>query len=248
MIVLNYSIFGSDNRYFLPLIFNIDNANTQLGDEHKFVIHHGGIPPHWLKILTSYGDRVVLVAHDDCDFPNTYKMMWRYQIIEESFETCHLFRDSDSLITSREVEAINHWRTSQFNFLIIRDHPLHVMPILGGLFGCKGPGVALLRSAMSDLLTNVPFNEYGADQVYLDRELYRRNKHQCLIFSSCVVFPGENVIELDNCGPTIGGYSDCDTQCVRVKSTMLPRWIFSLIGYRGSRFRLPGWWFVKKIF
>ena len=46
-------------------------------------------------------------------------------------------RDLDSLVTQREVDAVNDWLTTNKTFQIMRDNPLHFTEILGGSFGMQ---------------------------------------------------------------------------------------------------------------
>jgi hypothetical protein len=42
-------------------------------------------------------------------------------------------RDSDSRIIPREEEAVRDWLASNKTYHIMRDHPAHCIPILGGI-------------------------------------------------------------------------------------------------------------------
>ena len=46
-------------------------------------------------------------------------------------------RDADSRLSLREKEAVEKWINSDKDFHIMRDHPHHYYPILGGTWGFK---------------------------------------------------------------------------------------------------------------
>ena len=49
-----------------------------------------------------------------------------------------VFRDLDSLISQREIEAVTQWINSKHAFHIMRDHPNHgTVPIMAGMWGAK---------------------------------------------------------------------------------------------------------------
>jgi hypothetical protein len=60
-----------------------------------------------------------------------------------------MVRDLDSEIFEREVQAVNEWLSkTTYAFHIMRDHDMHGIPMLGGLWG-----IALNRLSINDRLT-----------------------------------------------------------------------------------------------
>jgi hypothetical protein len=59
-------------------------------------------------------------------------LFWRF-----AFRDCERFivRDTDSLPCSRDLNAIQLWEKSGMTFHVIRDHPHHTNPMMGGLWG-----------------------------------------------------------------------------------------------------------------
>jgi hypothetical protein len=48
-------------------------------------------------------------------------------------------RDLDSALTQRERDAVNVWLASNKSFHSMRDHPMHGVPMLGGMWGFRPP-------------------------------------------------------------------------------------------------------------
>lgn len=79
-------------------------------------------------------------------------------------------RDLDSVPGLREMLAVNEWIASGLSFHVMRDHPSHAVPVLGGTwgatrgaFGFKSMEEHLLRTWAPFPTTEVPSN-WGEDQ------------------------------------------------------------------------------------
>ena len=87
-------------------------------------------------------------------------MFWRFMPASESEVDVIICRDTDSRLSLREKAAVDEWLKSDKGFHIMRDHPAHGFPILGGMWGAKKGAVPL----MSKLIDEFPQqNLYGTD-------------------------------------------------------------------------------------
>ncbi|XP_047739361.1 uncharacterized protein LOC125178792 isoform X2 [Hyalella azteca] len=50
-----------------------------------------------------------------------------------------IVRDSDAQMSEREVAAVNEWMASGKAVHLMRDHPAHDAPVMGGMFGVYQP-------------------------------------------------------------------------------------------------------------
>merc|ERR1711976_480857 len=66
-----------------------------------------------------------------------YPLIWRFFPILDQDVDVLLVRDLDSHISRREVSAVNEFLNSSKDFHIMRDHPFHIQPIMGGLWGIR---------------------------------------------------------------------------------------------------------------
>ena len=71
------------------------------------------------------------------DISEMFPMMWRFMPMLDLHVDVLMSRDLDSIINKRESAAVAEWIQSSHSLHVIRDHPLHVKEILGGLFGIK---------------------------------------------------------------------------------------------------------------
>ena len=130
--VISFSLYGSNDLYCLGLIENIDIINEKYNDWQIYV-YYNNIPDRILNIIKNKSNTYLF----EC-VHNGYKwegMFWRFYPIESNDIDIFLSRDADSRITDREMGLINDWIQSNKAFHIIRDHPYHGIPILGGTFG-----------------------------------------------------------------------------------------------------------------
>jgi hypothetical protein len=95
-------------------------------------------------------------------------MFWRFEILCDDIE-CVIFRDTDSRLNMREKNAVDEWLLSDKTFHIMRDHPFHGFPILGGMWGFKKNS----KYNLCDLLNMwSKENAYGADYNFLSKSIY----------------------------------------------------------------------------
>lgn len=65
-------------------------------------------------------------------------LFWRFLALGDTDIDILLSRDCDSRISEREFVAVKEWIDTDKKFHIMRDHPHHRVPILSGMWGCKG--------------------------------------------------------------------------------------------------------------
>eukprot|EP00094_Tigriopus_californicus_P010194 TCALIF_09833-PA protein Name:"Protein of unknown function" AED:0.10 eAED:0.10 QI:0/0.33/0.25/1/0.33/0.25/4/193/306 len=71
------------------------------------------------------------------DAHRVFPMMWRFfPTLDWQVDQC-FSRDLDSRFSEREKTASNEWLQSNKSFHVIRDHPHHGVPMLGGMWACR---------------------------------------------------------------------------------------------------------------
>jgi len=107
--------------------------------------------------------------------------IWRFLACSDPDVSVMLSRDTDSRLSLREFEAVTMWLNSNKKFHIIRDHPHHGAPILGGLWGCrdgflKNMDYLLQRWDEKQLPVQKQY-----DQTFLRECIYPLIKNDCFI-------------------------------------------------------------------
>ena len=165
--VVAYSLWGNDMIYWTGAIRNIELVNKFYpGFVSRFYIDKNSKQS---LIDTIVGDNVEVVLVDSKD--SFHGMFWRFWASEDPDVDIFLSRDCDSRISNREVSAINEWLNSDKDFHIMRDHPYHTVPILGGMWGCRN---GILRNIkISKQIENWnKFGRKGIDQDFLGQVIY----------------------------------------------------------------------------
>lgn len=165
--IVAFSLWGDHPMYWKGAIENIKLVNNLLPDFiSRFYIDNKADEK---LIETIQGDNVEVMLVDSKD--SFHGMFWRFFASEDDDVNIFLSRDCDSRISKREVLAINEWLLSDKDFHIMRDHPYHTVPILGGMWGCRN---GLMRKIELNRLINewTNFERKGVDQDFLANRVY----------------------------------------------------------------------------
>ena len=113
------------------------------------------------------------------DLSKMFPMIWRFLPTLDPQVDLVLSRDLDSLISDREVAAVQEWLESGRPMHAMRDHPLHATTILGGMWGANLTTDQTRRDwsvswdfIFADKDAFVPWSSKGQDQTLLHRHVY----------------------------------------------------------------------------
>jgi hypothetical protein len=87
-------------------------------------------------------------------------MFWRFLPASEKGVQVMISRDTDSRLNIREKAAVDEWLASDKKFHIMRDHPHHRYPILGGMWGAKEGAIKDMEQLIEDFAQE---DAYGTD-------------------------------------------------------------------------------------
>ena len=133
--VIAFSLWGDVPMYNVGAIRNAELiSEVYPGWVARFYIG-SDVPQKTTDALKGLGVEIV----DMSGTPNDWQgMFWRFYGIDKEEDIEYLiFRDTDSRLSSREYEAVTEWVNSGKILHIMRDHPYHSEPIMGGMWGCK---------------------------------------------------------------------------------------------------------------
>src|SRR5688572_9393291 len=109
-------------------------------------------------------------------------MFHRFLINDDPTVERYLVRDADSRLNKREAGAVKEWIESGKSFHVIRDHPHHPQPMLGGLWGGT-TGKFNMASLMHGV--NIKDRSYGADMRFLAQRVWLAIKNDCFQHDLC---------------------------------------------------------------
>ena len=96
-------------------------------------------------------------------------------------------RDLDSAITQRERAAVNVWLASNKSFHSMRDHPLHGVPMLGGLWGFRPSHSPDISRIIHEKIHNkdlIQRYKNRADQTFLSVHVWPMAKSSLIVHDS----------------------------------------------------------------
>lgn len=176
--VISYSIWGNNPKYTIGAIRNVENA---------LIFYPGWVCRFYYDltvpkdIICSLGefDNVELVQKPKIG--DWTSMFWRFECVYDGDVDVSIIRDTDSRLSKREKEAVDEWLNSDKTFHIMRDHPYHKFPILGGMWGVKNKNHYLLETIINEYYLMNSKNLYGADYLFFIEKLYPIIKNDCFV-------------------------------------------------------------------
>ena len=157
MKIISFSLWGNNPKYTVGAI-----KNAELAKE---------IYPGWVCRFYCASDvpNPIVFQLEDMDNvemvfmkkPGDWtSMFWRFEPAGEENVEVMISRDTDSRLNHREEEAVAEWLASDFGFHIMRDHPWHGYPVLGGMWGAKRTTLANIKHMMKSFDQS---DKYGTD-------------------------------------------------------------------------------------
>lgn len=157
--IFSYSLFGVKKEYYIPLVESINNIKMFL-PEYKIVVYiDETVNKNFVNFLN---DNLIEIKEEkkSIDLEGTF---WRFNAIDDYKNYWIHFRDSDSIITKREIKIIKYLEKYQYDYLI-RDSISHCHPMLAGLFGISSKPNESVRELIFEYQNK---RIRGADQFFL---------------------------------------------------------------------------------
>ncbi len=124
---------------------------------------------------------------------NRRNSMWRFLPLFEPDTDILISRDTDSLLSPRDVYCVDEWLSTDKDFHIIRDHGQQtVAPIQGGLFGARNGVCASQKPGFLEVYNSADLSKrnYGLDNQFLSRFIYP-GEEGCLTMEDIVFHLGD---------------------------------------------------------
>jgi len=157
MKIISFSLWGSNPKYTVGALKNAKLAKEIYPDWICRFYCANDVPNPIIFQLEEMDNVELIFKGNVGDWTS---MFWRFEPAGEEDVEVMISRDTDSRLNYREREAVDQWLSSDFGFHIMRDHPWHGYPVLGGMWGAKRGTIPNIR----DLINR--FNQtdqYGTD-------------------------------------------------------------------------------------
>lgn len=135
---------------------------------------------------------LILINIQPDDEPFCRQMLWRVKTVvsytHPDWDFTHvLCRDTDSVPTYREAQAVTQWIQEGTTAHCITDSISHNIPMMGGLCGFKpadfgsrmGLNAEKAWKQLMDMADGIDFNRKGSDQDFLNRFVYPKVADSC---------------------------------------------------------------------
>jgi hypothetical protein len=173
MKVISFSLWGDNPLYLDGALANVKLARKIYPGWVCRFYCDGSVPKEAIQKLSAEGAQIIDVKETRGKWGGLF---WRFYPLDDPSVEAVIVRDTDSLLTTRERNAVEDWIASDKGLHTMRDHWNHNVPILGGMWGVKRRAVI----GIVDLLKSLSFEEKGTDQTFLDTHLWPQVRHIAL--------------------------------------------------------------------
>lgn len=164
--VISFSLWGDNPKYTIGAIRNAHLANSIYSGWMCYFFIDKTVPDHIITELKTINNTKIIYNDIIGDWKS---MFWRFKTSYDPAIQRSIFRDTDSRLSLREKHAVDEWVNSDKTFHIMRDHPYHKFPILGGMWGMKHNPTYDIKNLLDKFDAN---DRYGTDYEFFIQSLY----------------------------------------------------------------------------
>lgn len=175
--VVSAALFGDNPKYVSGASLLVQSVKKYMPGWSIVFFTGVSVPDSALTDLATLGASIISVTEAE----DLSAASWRFRMDQLDNPDWVVFRDSDSVISPREADAVQLWVESGLDAHIIRDHPFHAAPIMGGLWGLSGRRKGWFVGELSSYNFSP---EYGSDQEFLASRIYPKILDSAMIHAS----------------------------------------------------------------
>ena len=165
--LISYSLWGDNPKYTEGAVANALQALVVYPGWVVRIYCGDDVPNKIIDRLQQAGAEIVQIH----GMNDNRGMFWRFLALADDDVERVIIRDTDSRLTMRERAAVSEWEHSNLVGHIMRDHPYHAMPIMGGMWGCKG---GIFKEIKIMIENFSPTKAHNQDQIFLEKIIYPR--------------------------------------------------------------------------
>lgn len=164
--IIAFSLWGNNPKYTIGAIKNAQLALEIYPDWTCRFYTGSSVPLDIIEKLKMYTNTEVIEMGTEGSWVS---MFWRFFPASEEDVDIMISRDADSRLSLREKAAVDEWIFSEKGFHIMRDHPWHGVPILGGMWGAKKGVIKDIKQMIENFTQE---DVLGVDQTFLRGHIY----------------------------------------------------------------------------
>jgi hypothetical protein len=177
--IIAYSLFGSDPRYTINMIINIELALKIYPTWEVWVYFDNTVPKKILDKLQSYSNVKIFNMSGRYKIGWT-RLMWRFHAYDDTTVNSVIFRDADSYLTQREKDAVDQWLSTGKSLHIMREvYPGHNSLMMAGMWGIKRNNK--IHSIATFIRNYTGEDNYAMDQTFLNTIVYPMFKDDMVV-------------------------------------------------------------------
>ena len=171
--VVSYSLWGDNPKYTVGAVKNaLGTAQWYHGWECR--IYYSDVPSDIINQLKKFSNvNLINMGDGKGDWSG---MFWRFLAADS--DDVVISRDTDSRIGAREAGAVYKWLEEGDSFHIMRDHPYHGTPILGGMWGAQH---GILKGITQDIEAFQKEERWQIDQDFLKTHVFPKVKNYACV-------------------------------------------------------------------
>ncbi|WP_174800745.1 tetratricopeptide repeat protein [Martelella limonii] len=185
--IIAFSLFGNRARYCETAILNAKAQATVFPEWTCLFYVDETVPASVLERLTAEGAHIRVVSGALKRWPPT---MWRFAAADIPGMHRVLFRDADSLISSRERILVDEWVSGDRQFHHIRDWHTHTELLHAGLWGMTAGALPSMEAMVARYLAKPLASAHFADQYFLREQVWPHARRSLLAHDSLFGFHG----------------------------------------------------------
>lgn len=169
--IIAFSLFGGNNpKYVEGAVLNTELVNRVYPDWICRFYIDDSIPDRVIQRLKNNGSEIFFCDKSLQSIPKT---MWRFLALDDESVSCVIFRDTDSVISKREADAVSDWLASGKYFNTLRDHGSNTDLIMAGLWGAKCGVLPNVLKLILNFVSKGNLHKRFADQDFLEQYLWK---------------------------------------------------------------------------
>lgn len=166
--IIAFSLYGDQPRYCETLVENASLARELYPAWTCRVYLDNSVPEHVQLRLRNAGMQLV----DMSDEKEILPTLWRFLVMDDVAVERFIIRDADSLLSEREVAAVDEWLASPFYFHHMRDYFTHTELLLAGLWGGVNGHLPPVEGMIREFMGQYQGSQRFTDQYFLRQILW----------------------------------------------------------------------------
>jgi len=165
MKLITFSLWGQNPKYLIGALRNAELAKTIYPDWICRFYVGACVPLPILFQLEEMPNVQIVKKNQIGDWKG---MFWRFEPASEDDVEIMISRDTDSRLNEREKAAVDEWISSDKGFHVMRDHPYHQFPVLGGMWGVKKGVIPHMKDLINSFSQE---DQYGTDYKFFAEKI-----------------------------------------------------------------------------